>query len=102
MLAAGLVSLIALSTNVRADEDGSYKGYDAIVDQLKAKLADDQTPTVNSAVDEQDVALHGGVAFTTSYVSLSTPNGARASGLLKGAELSFGMNLFSPDFRAEG
>lgn len=91
----------ALSTNVWADEDGSYTSYDEIVNQLKASADAPSRPAVE-VYQWDDVALHGGVGLATSWVSPQTPTGGPASGLLKGVEFNVGMNLFTRQLRAEG
>lgn len=100
-LAAALAALALFSTNVLADADGSYVGYDEIVNELKNTIKEESEPKPPPE-DDQDTAMHGGLALTTSWVSLNTPNGAGSAGLLKGAEFSIGMNLFSKNYRAEG
>ena len=98
------LSLIFISTNVlAADDEGSYSNYDSIVNELKTSIDDHPAPAqAPDDFDWQEVALHGGLGFTTSYVSLNAPNGAVGTGLLKGAEFNFGMNLFTRLARVEG
>ncbi len=96
---ASLLLLLALSTNVRADEDGSYVGYDAIVSELKASAEDIPKPA--PANDWEEVALHAGIGLSTSLVSFHLPDGNSGSGLFKGLQVSGGFNLFSRDMRAE-
>lgn len=101
LFSTGLGALLAVSTNVWA-EDESYTNYDSIVNELKSST-DDKMPTPpTDDFDWQEVALHGGIAFATSWVSLTSPDGVAASGLLKGVEVNFGMNLFTRKLRAEG
>jgi len=98
-----IAALLLISTNVWAEEDSSYTNYDAIVNELKASVDDRPAPPPPPEdFDWQEVALHGGVGIATSLVSLTSPNGVAATGLLKGVEVNFGMNLFSRQVRAEG
>lgn len=97
------VCLILFSTNVLADDDGSYTNYDAIVNELKASISDTPAPPkLNEDFNWDDVALHADVGFTTSYVNVKSPNGTSGTGLLKGIQLGFGMNIFTKEVRAEG
>ena len=98
------ISFIALTvlcaTNVRADEDGSYTNFDAIVSELKAD-AEDTTQPVRDDLNWDEVALSGGMALAGSFVSITAPNGATGGGMLKGFEVFTGANLFSKKARAE-
>lgn len=96
---AVICSLFSLSTNGWADEDGSFTGYEDIVSELKAS-ADEPLPKTE-VTDWDAVALHGGFALATSFLSTTAPNGAAGSGLLKGFELNVGSNLFSRKARGE-
>ena len=98
-LLAPLLLMLAFSTNVRAEEDGSYVAYDAIVNELKASA--DDVPKATSTNDWDEVALHAGIGFSTSLVSFHLPDGNSGSGLFKGLQVSGGFNLFSRDVRAE-
>jgi hypothetical protein len=100
-----LATLFLFSTNVlaAAEEDKSYTNYDSIVNELKASIDDTpQAPPLQEDFDWQEVALHGGLGFATSYVSINAPNGTAGTGLLKGIVFNFGMNLFTRSIRAEG
>jgi len=99
-LTACLVLFSSLSTYVWADEDGSFTNYEAIVNELKASAEEKPMPT-HTEVNWQDVALHGGLAFATSFMDVSSPSGTAGAGLLKGVEVSLGMNLYSEKFRGE-
>ncbi|MGZ3723790.1 MAG: hypothetical protein ACXVA9_12695 [Bdellovibrionales bacterium] len=98
------MSLMLISTNVwAADEDTSYSNYDSIVNELKTSIDDRPAPPpIGEDFDWQEVALHGGLAFATSFVHVNAPNGAVGTGMLKGVEFNFGMNLFTRTMRAEG
>ncbi len=97
-------SLIAIailsSTNVWADEDGSYTNYDAIVNELKADAEDRPEPVVEG-LGWDEVALSAGMSVATSFISITAPNGATGGGMLKGFEIFTGANLFSKSARGE-
>lgn len=101
LLFALVASSLLVSPNVWAEEDGSYLSYDAIVNELKTSSHDVPQP-VTADADWEDVAIHGGIGFATSYVTVVSPDGSRGSGLLKGLQLNFGVNLFTRSVRAEG
>ncbi len=83
------------------DEDESYTGYDSIVSQLQT--AAEKNPQIQSEdMNWEEVAIHGGVGITTSYVHVASPEGALGSGLMKGFEAHFGMNMFTRQIRVEG
>jgi hypothetical protein len=87
-------------TKVRADEDGSFVNYEAIVNDLKASASESVPPVKD--IGWEDVAIHGGLGLATSYVSFDSPTlNEEASGLMKGFEAHVGVNLFSRDARAE-
>jgi len=98
-----LSSLMGWSALVAAEEDGSYTSYDSIVNELRSN-ADDSKPAraPRNDFNWDDVAIHGGVGFATSWESIATANGASGSGLLKGIAVNFGINLFTSVLRAEG
>ena len=95
-------SISFFSTFVWAADEGSFTGYEAIVSELKASV--DETPTVvpTEDLDWEDVAIHAGVALAGSWVAVTSPQRVGGSGLLKGIEINFGMNLFTRRLRAEG
>jgi hypothetical protein len=97
------IGTLALSTNVKAAEDDSFKSYDSIVNELKA--SQEESKPAPKPEDEEmnwdDVALHGLLGLGTSFVSMTTPSGQSASGILTGVHIGAGVNLFSPKARAE-
>lgn len=97
-----LAGLFAASTLVLADDDDSYTGFDSIVSQLET-AAEDAPP---AQVDDWDeVALHGGVGFVVSNYQIHEVKGSRslaASGMMKGFQAHFGMNMFSRNVLMEG
>ena len=99
---AFLLAISFLSTFVWAMDDGSFAGYEAIVSELKA-TADEAPPVVATEdLNWEDVAIHAGVALAGSWVAITSPQNVGGSGLLKGIEVNFGMNLFTRKLRAEG
>ncbi len=99
---ATAVYLATASTIVWAEEeDDSYTGYESIVSQLRS--AADTTPQIQSEdINWEEVALHGGIGITTSFVHVASPEGANGSGIMKGFEAHFGVNLFTRKARVEG
>lgn len=93
--------LMGASTKVWAIEE-SYSNYESIVNDLKASARDKPQSTEAPEYDWEDVAIHTGLAMQGSWVSITAPNEAQGSALMKGLEFSFGMNLFSKKVRAEG
>jgi len=95
------ISLTVLcATNVRAEDDGSFTSYEAIVNELKADAEDFPEP-VQDELGWDEVALSAGMSVATSFISITSPNGATGGGMLKGFEIFTGANLFSKKARAE-
>lgn len=78
--------------------EGEYTGYDSIVSQLEMQA--NQPLVVTDDWDE--VALHGGVGLNLAYTHLRSPEGVSGSGVMKGLELHFGVNVFTRRARIEG
>lgn len=98
----GLIFALIPTTNVWADEDDdSYTSYDAIVADLNESANETYIPPSPDAFDWDEVAIHGGVGLATTFVQIDAVSG-RSTGLLKGFEGHFGVNLFSKSARAEG
>jgi hypothetical protein len=91
--------LVSFTTNVRADEDGSYTNYDAIVNELRESASTEPKP-VHEAVNWDEVAWHGGLSLAGSLMTFRGP-GVNGSGFLKGFEAHIGANLFSKVARGE-
>lgn len=90
------------TTNVWAmDDEESYTNYDAIVADLSESANASDKPVAPDAFDWDEVAIHGGVGLATTFVQIDTGD-VRSTGLLKGFEGHFGVNLFSRAARAEG
>jgi hypothetical protein len=94
--------LVLLPTYVWAEDQDSFANYDSIVNELKASTEDAPVVRPQDDFNWEDVAIHGGIAIATSWVSLTSPDGVAGSGLLKGVEFNFGINLFTRSLRAEG
>lgn len=96
-----LIVLVAFSaTNVWAEDDGSFTNYDTIVNELKADAEYNPEP-VRDELGWDEVAISGGMALATSFISITAPNGATGGGMLNGFELFTGANLFSKKARGE-
>jgi hypothetical protein len=96
-----LIATFAFSaTNVWAEDDGSFTNYDAIVNELKADAEYNPEP-LRDELGWEEVAISGGMALATSFISITAPNGASGGGMLNGFELFGGANLFSKKARGE-
>jgi len=91
---------LAASTIVWAqEEDESYTGFNDLVSKLEM-AASEPVPVADHSWEE--VALHGGAGFNMSYANLRSPEGVTGSGIMKGLEAHFGVNLFTRRARVEG
>lgn len=89
--------LLMTSAGLQAAE---YRhSYDDIVEQLSSG-GRSRTQVQGDPLDQ--IQIHGGVAFASSYVSITPPHEKAVSGMLKGFEASFGIDLFSRHWMAEG
>ena len=82
-----------------SEVDSSYLGYDQIVNNLSrstSRIPQDGYDPLES------IQMHTGLGFATSYVSIDAPRAKINSAFLKGVQLSFGIDLFSPIWAAEG
>lgn len=83
------------------DSDDSSPGYEAIVGELE-KL-DVPLPKEQRIEDPFDLAkIHLGIAMLSSYSNFQLASGKNENGMLNGFELSFGIDLFSPNWMALG
>lgn len=95
----GLNSASSHAATIDSDESGL--GYEAIVGELE-KL-DTPAPAPGENDDPFELAkIHVGFAMLSSYSNFQVANGKGDSGLLTGFELSFGIDLFSPNWMALG
>lgn len=91
-----------VTTNVWAQDEESFSSYESIINELKATAEAPEPSTEREhGIDWEDVAIHGGLSAAFSYISAESPTGRVGTGLLKGFEGHFGMNLFSTVSRAE-
>jgi hypothetical protein len=95
------LALFLFSTNVLANEDDSFVNYDSIVNELKSSEASTVSAPVEEETDWNQIALHGDLGLGTSFISVTTPDGTAATGMLKGVHIGVGANLLSPKARAE-
>ena len=102
MIKLVLFYVAATSTIVWGDDgDESYTNYDSIVSQLETDAED--VPVIKSEdINWEEVALHGGLGVTTSFIHVNSPEGAVGSGVMKGFDAHFGVNLFTRKARLEG
>lgn len=87
------------STSLHDSDDGP--GYDAIVGELEKM--DTPPPAEQVSTDPFELAkIHLGFAMVSSYTNFQLSSGKADSGLLSGFEISFGIDLFSPNWMALG
>ncbi len=96
------LALLSSSAFVWAEEDGSFTNYEAIIKDLKTSANETPLTVPTKDYDWEDVAIHAGAAVAGSWVAVNGPDQAGGSGLLKGIEVNFGINLFSKSVIAEG
>jgi opacity protein-like surface antigen len=93
-----LISLICLLTTSAFAAGYSNMDEDLYIPQTTKKTLH---PDHEDSVFD-DVRLHAGVAYLTSFQDVPTGNGTRERGGLNGFDLNFGIDLFSPNWIAEG
>ncbi len=109
LLLNGHLALAADDT--MSNDEGETIGYDAIVDQLnrqnsqqaatvRAKAASQTAASSESAFDT--VWMHGGVGFANYIEDLRFDDGKTATLNQKGIQAALGVDLFSPNWMAEG
>lgn len=84
------------------DSSESVIDYDSIVRELSTSSSRYKAPTDYGGDPLANVMFHGGAAYTTSYVVIDPEFGAKLNGVLKGVEFSFGIDLLSRYWVAEG
>lgn len=97
------LSLLFAPTLVQAagtDQDGDYEevSYDDLLNELNAKKKN-LVKTQTSSFD--DVRLHAGIGYVNSFMNIAT-NKQNFNRHASGIQLSMGMDLFSPNWFAEG
>lgn len=97
LIAAFIAPTLVLAN---AGED-DVVGYDSIIEELSSSRtsAESYRPQEDPLAN---VMIHGGAGYATSYINLNPEKGEKISGLLKGFEATFGIDLFSRDWIAEG
>jgi hypothetical protein len=97
-----LITLVGLAV-IRAhadDDETTYSGYQDIVNDLSSSRYDAGSA---AASDDFDVIrFHAGVGLITSHISLDLPHGLPSSMTMSGYEAHLGIDLFSPNWMAEG
>lgn len=97
-----LILLFSFSTMVWAlDDEESFTSYESIVSELKASTEQMKpAPIVEDPWDQ--VGIYAGLGLATSSISAEVPGLPPSSGLLKGLQAHFGIDLFTKYLRAEG
>lgn len=96
-----ILSILVLISPLTMAEvnDENEVSYDGILAELSSNsssaLGEDPDPFAH-------VLIHGGFAFATTWVSAEPQDHDHVNGLLKGVEASFGIDLFSRHWLAEG
>jgi hypothetical protein len=106
---------VALATSVAhaepevsGDDGADSQGYDAIVDQLSREQnarAATSRARQTSKVEENSfdtIWMHGGVGFANYIESLKFEDGTTTTLNQKGIQAALGIDLFSPNWMAEG
>lgn len=86
-----------LSPLVHAQSE-DYSDYDDIVKDLSSGAS--RTAVATDPFDE--IMIHGGLGFTSTYVNVHPQGKPGSSGLLTGIEASLGIDLLSREWLAEG
>lgn len=117
LVAAALFNVSSTALAATADDGDTYAtaddadtvGYDKIVDQLSRENATRaaslraKTPTTDVGYSSIDsVMMHAGVGFANGVQSLTLDDGTSAAMKLTGFQVAFGIDLFSPNWQAEG
>jgi hypothetical protein len=92
---------LTLSPLVQAQYEENEISYDALVSELK-NTTTTRLPDTESGDPFAQILFHGGVAYSTSYLVISPEQGGSLSGLLRGVEFTFGIDLLSRNWLAEG
>lgn len=88
-----LVSLVcSISFGFKEPADLDYESL--------AALSDDDFLQEASWID--DLRVHGGVSYVSSYVDFRNPAGERSQGAMRGVSFNVGIDLFSKYWIAEG
>lgn len=96
-------TLLSAPTLVQAanyDKDSGYEevSYDDLLNELSAKK---KTIVKTQTSSFDDVRLHAGIGYVNSFMNIAT-NKKNFNRHASGIQLSMGMDLFSPNWYAEG
>lgn len=95
-----LSAVVTLTPLLAFGQQEEVYGYDSIVEELRSGSS--SSYKMGNPDPFASVLIHGGVALTSSYLSLSTPDSKPVFGMLRGFEASFGIDLLSRNWLAEG
>jgi hypothetical protein len=91
--------LLIISTPIKVQ---AYDDEDVSYDQLVNRLSQRKSSIIqNQSHPLDDIQIHAGVAYTLSQLNLELGNRS-TSRQMTGFQLSFGIDLFSPNWIAEG
>ncbi|MCB0413463.1 MAG: hypothetical protein KDD50_03960 [Bdellovibrionales bacterium] len=85
--------------SVRADD--FEQSYDSIIEEL-SQTSRTRVSSVGPRDPFANILFHAGVNFATSHINLHLPQDVILSGFHNGVEFSFGIDLFSKNWVAEG
>ena len=112
-LGLGFPVLLALalpcSAAVGDDDEEDIVGYDVIVNNLNRQVSTSDATTTKARQPKptaedpfENVWMHAGAGFVQTVQTLSLPDGGNAYLNQKGVQASVGIDLFSPNWAAEG
>lgn len=96
----GFSSNLALGQD-QESTDPNLIGYETLVEELSSQSTY-QREYESSGDPFSEVLFHGGIAYATSYVVIEPEAGGSLNGVLRGVEFSFGIDLLSRHWIAEG
>ncbi len=91
--------LLSAPTLVQAQEDDGH--FDKVVAELKAALNEEQEPAPKRDTDFEDTQIELGGALAGNYLTIGDNGAPEGSAMMKGFDLHFGIDLFSPHWVAE-
>jgi hypothetical protein len=92
-----LVAFVQIPTISFADD---YSDYDSIVEELSSSSRYTASSTSSDPFDQ--IRFHAGVSLVASRVGLDLPKGLPANTNLRGVQAHLGIDLFSPNWVAQG
>ncbi len=110
LIAFCLTGSVAFADESASSDDANSIGYDSIVDQLnrEAALQDAsvraKTPRAAASTESpfDSVWMHGGVGFASFVEGIRFDDGTSTTLNQKGIQAALGIDLFSPNWMAEG